>query len=455
MKFSQIRLWTAVSFLTVLAACGGGGGGSSGPVASRETFQLRTAYFNEINSYGSWPFSISGFTSSGTNYAGSGTLTEEQISSAVFEGQTVQAKAGTATYTASANGQNIPYANTYTSYFSSEYAPLGRRGGEYEVVNSSVLPPVTAKVSDSGWLFSSTRYPSSSKTYRLGSASVSYVLEADTASTALLKIIRIEKDTSNTTTATIISTYRVTPSGEITRISQSNTENSGSVTISYGSGSVRQSNQTSSGSGSSASPTSSTEIFQLRAGYASYLASAGTKPFTLAGTASGISISGSGTSSAGNLSSTTFEGQSAQAQTTTTTGTLTANGQSTPLTATSTTYVDGNYNPLGFDGSQYEVVTSSISIPTTARVNDSAVWYQSTRYTDSSKTTVLGTTTASFVLEAETAFTALLKIIEVERNTSNTVTSTNTITFRMTPAGVLTRLSETLVEGTTSLTVTY
>ena len=314
MKFSQIRLWTAVSFLTVLAACGGGGGGSSGPVASRETFQLRTAYFNEINSYGSWPFSISGFTSSGTNYAGSGTLTEGQISSAVFEGQTVQAKAGTATYTASANGQNIPYANTYTSYFSSEYAPLGRRGGEYEVVNSSVLPPVTAKVSDSGWLFSSTRYPSSSKTYRLGSASVSYVLEADTASTALLKIIRIEKDTSNTTTATIISTYRVTPSGEITRISQSNTENSGSVTISYGSGSVRQSNQTSSGSGSSALPTSSTEIFQLRAGYVSYLASAGAKPFTLAGSDSGISISGSGTSTASNLSSTTFEGQSAQAK---------------------------------------------------------------------------------------------------------------------------------------------
>lgn len=209
------------------------------------------------------------------------------------------------------------------------------------------------------------------------------------------------------------------------------------------------------GGGGSSAPVTSTETFQLRTAYVSYLTDTRSMPFSVTGTVSGVNVSGSGTTTQGSMSATTFEGQSAQVKTTTATGTLIANGQSIPLASSSTTYVDSNYNPLGFNGSEYEVVTSSTPIPTTARVNDTAVWYSATRYTSSSKITRTGTTTATFVLEPDTASTALLKIIQVERNTSNTVTSTNTITFRMTPAGSLTRINETLVEGTTSLTATY
>ena len=209
------------------------------------------------------------------------------------------------------------------------------------------------------------------------------------------------------------------------------------------------------GGGGNSGPVTSTETFQLRAAYVNYFSDTRSLPFTVTGSVSGTSVTGSGTTTQGAVSSATFEAQAAQAKTTSATGTFIANGQSFSLASSATAYVDSNYNPLGFNGSEYEVVSSSTPIPATARISDTATWYTSNRYTNSSKTTRVGTTTATFVLEPDTASTALLKIIEIERNTSNAVTSTSTITFRMTPSGALTRLSETVTEGTTSLTVSY
>lgn len=209
------------------------------------------------------------------------------------------------------------------------------------------------------------------------------------------------------------------------------------------------------GGGGGGGSASSTETFQLRTAYVSYINSTGSWPFTVTGSTSGVNVTGNGTTTAGSISGTTFEGQAAQAKTTTATGTINANGQSVPLATTGTSYVSSNYDPLGFSGSEYEVVSSSIPIPVTARINDTGTWYSSARYTSSSKTTRRGTATATFVLEPDTASTALLKIIRIEKDTTNTVTSTSTITFRMTPAGALTRLSETVLQGTTTMTATY
>jgi len=210
------------------------------------------------------------------------------------------------------------------------------------------------------------------------------------------------------------------------------------------------------GGGGSGGSASSTETFQLRTAYVSYTNSTGSWPFTVTGSTSGVNVTGSGTTTAGSISGTTFEGQAAQAKTTTITGTINANGRSVPLATTGTSYVSSNYDLLGnSSATSYEVVSSSIPIPATARINDTGTWYSSTRYTDQSKTTRRGTATATFVLEPDTASTALLKIIRIEKDTANTVTSTSTIAFRITPAGALTRLSETNVQGTATLTTTY
>ena len=209
------------------------------------------------------------------------------------------------------------------------------------------------------------------------------------------------------------------------------------------------------GGGGSSGPVTSTETFQLRTAWVNYVTDSRSLPFTMTGTVSGASLTGSGTVTQGTLTSTTFESAAALQKTTTATGSLTVNGNTVPLSTSTTNYVDSNYSPLGSNGTDYAVVSNSVTIPTTARVNDTGTWYSTVRYSSSAKTTRRGTATVSFVLEPDTASTALLKIIDIERNTTNTVTSTSTVTFRMTPAGGLTRISESAVEGTTTLIATY
>lgn len=209
------------------------------------------------------------------------------------------------------------------------------------------------------------------------------------------------------------------------------------------------------GGTTSTGPVASTETFQLRTAYVNYVTETRSLPFTVTGTTSGNSVTGSGTATQGALTSATFESQPAQQKTTTVTGSVTANGVTIPLSSSSTTYVDSNYNPLGSSGTDYAVVNSGASIPTTARVNDTGTWYSTIRYASSTKATQRGTGTVSYVLEPDTASTALLKIILTEKDNSNNETSRSTVTFRMTPAGALTRISESSVQGSTAITLTY
>jgi hypothetical protein len=209
------------------------------------------------------------------------------------------------------------------------------------------------------------------------------------------------------------------------------------------------------GGGGSSGPIPSNETFQLRTAYVNYITETRSMPFTVSGTRAGANITGSGTATQGPLSFTTFELQQAQQKTTTVTGTITVNGVSDLLSSSSTTYVDANFNPLGSSGTDYTVVTGNASIPNTARVNDTGTWYSTIRYASSTKAVRRGTGTVSYVLEPDTASTALLKIIHSERDNSNTETYRSTVTFRMTPTGTLTRISESGVQGSTSITLTF
>ncbi len=210
------------------------------------------------------------------------------------------------------------------------------------------------------------------------------------------------------------------------------------------------------GGGGGSTTVVSTDTFQLRTAYVNHLTATRSVPFTASGTIDGINVSGNGTVTEGALTSTTFELQGALQKVTAVTGTLNANGRTIPLSSSSTEFVDTNYNPLGSIGEEYEVVSSSVTIPATARVNSTGVWYTATTYTTSAKLTPTGTSSVSFALEPDTASTALLKIISVDKNTLGSTTFTNTVTFRMTPSGTLTRISETGVWPSGSfLTIVY
>ena len=209
------------------------------------------------------------------------------------------------------------------------------------------------------------------------------------------------------------------------------------------------------GAPASAGPVVSTDTFQLKTAYVNYINDTSTHPFKISGVAAGYSATGSGTVTQTSVTNGTFEGVAVLQKTTTVTGSFVANGAPFSIASADTSYVDSNYLAKGWSGDEYAVVTSVAVIPNTAKVNDSGIWHTASRYTTSAKTTLLGTSEVSFALQADTAATALLKIIQVDRNTAGSIEMTATAAFRMTPAGALTRLSENAIASTTNLTLTY
>ncbi len=225
-----IRYALAAVTISLVAACGGGGG-SAGTVTSTETFQVRTALSNYLTNSATYSGTISGSMSSNP-VTGSFIVTQGSVAAATFEGQSALSKVTTATGNIVVNGTNVPSAVTVTSYFDSNYTPLGESGGtDYEVVTGSVSIPVTGRVGDTANLYTINRYSSSSKTLLRGTTQVSYVIEPDTASTAIFKLIEIEKDTSNVTTSTSTVSFILTPAGGITRKQETFTQSSTGTAI--------------------------------------------------------------------------------------------------------------------------------------------------------------------------------------------------------------------------------
>lgn len=233
MKYPNILALTlSVAFL---AACGGGGGGSgtpAAPVTSTETFQVRTAYINYVNDSRTLPFTISG-TTAGVSVSGSGTLTQSSVTNSTFEGAAALQKTSTINASLTANGMTIPLATTLVSYVDSNYVPLGSVNGEYLVVTGAITIPVTGKVNDAGVWFSANRYASSLKLNLLGTEVISYALLPDTATTALLNIIQVDKNLSGATTMTTTLRFRMTPTGELTRLSEHAVAEATDLTVTY------------------------------------------------------------------------------------------------------------------------------------------------------------------------------------------------------------------------------
>lgn len=228
------RCLRALSVLVVpffLAGCGSGGG-DDGPVASTETFPLKTAWVQYVTNSSSQPFNVSG-TVDGVKVSGSGNVTRGNLQNATFEGAVALRKTTTITATVSAAGQSASISSTVTTYVDTNYAPLGSTEGEYGVVNQPATIPDTAKVGDTGIWYTEVRYPHAGKPYSLGTDTVSYVMEPDTASTALLKLIVTRRDVSNNITANSTVALRVSTTGSLTWISESALIDGNVITMHY------------------------------------------------------------------------------------------------------------------------------------------------------------------------------------------------------------------------------
>lgn len=211
----------------------------------------------------------------------------------------------------------------------------------------------------------------------------------------------------------------------------------------------------SSGGSATVAPVASTSTFPLQTVLANSLR-AESNSYTISGTTNGVAVTGSGTATRGGLSAGTFEGSSALQRSTTSTGSIVVNGQAIPSNSSGTSWYNSNYLPLGSTGGEdYIVVIGIAVIPSSVRVGDTAPVYTANRYTNSSKQGLRGTEIVSYVVEADTASTALFTFISTTKNTSNVTESVTSAQVRMTTLGTFTRIKETYVQGTTVLTLTY
>jgi hypothetical protein len=173
----------------------------------------------------------------------------------------------------------------------------------------------------------------------------------------------------------------------------------------------------------------SAETFNLSQAWVNYLTANQSLPFSLSGTLSDVSVTGSGTYSHSGLQAASFENQPSLRKSSTASMRININGQSTDAAVTTAIYVGSNYLPLGSDEDGYGVVFDSVNIPATARVGDNGIWYTERMYPSSAKSYVTGTRRTSFVMEPDTASTALLKIISTDLSSGGSQTASTVNTF--------------------------
>lgn len=217
-----------------LAGCGGGGGSSpSGPVTSNLSFPVSSWNANHINNGYTQSGNITGqINYNGTIYpvTGAFSLTVAAATSTTFEGQAALVNVGTitgsetVTNTATGQTQTVPLADTSQSYNTTNYVPLGHSSStEYMVMQGTAIIPSTVKVGDTAVVGTYTRYTDSTKSSALGTDKESYVVEADTANTAILNIIDKEYALDNTLTSTSEERWRFDALGTATFVSINST----------------------------------------------------------------------------------------------------------------------------------------------------------------------------------------------------------------------------------------
>jgi len=204
-----------ILFAFLLDACGGGGGANNAPVpvASTNAFNLQSGYAALVSAGFTKTFSITG------TCTGSLTLTVGAASTATtFEGS--PAISGNEGLTGTFNGCTpSSIASTGTRYFNSSYAPLGFNfpsGSGYGVYSSVPVLTTAARVGDVGVVGTVNLYTNSTKFNPTGHDDVSYIISADTATTAIVNVVTKSYNAGNVLTATEQDFYRMAANGALT-----------------------------------------------------------------------------------------------------------------------------------------------------------------------------------------------------------------------------------------------
>lgn len=198
----SIRNSSAALVFALLAACGGGGGG--GGTAPTQEFALRAAYQARMAgpTYVEFTVSVGGVCNGWATEAVSAPV------AATFEGAPALAKSTTSTMTLTDCGGSA--TATGSTYYDSAYSILGGTAdGEYSLFTSPMVVPEKVRPGDAGPLGTATTWASSAKGTPLGSVVYSYAVDAETASSAIVRMVGLAYDPSNTLLWTETQSYRI------------------------------------------------------------------------------------------------------------------------------------------------------------------------------------------------------------------------------------------------------
>jgi hypothetical protein len=189
--------------------------------------------------------------------------------------------------------------------------------------------------------------------------------------------------------------------------------------------------------------------FNLQAGIAHLVTSGQTAHVSLSGSVmvngSTTAVTGSGTLILAPAVTGTFNGSAALSQTENVSGTVTAAGQSAPL---STSVVD--YYATGSDaflgetgGNEYDVAQTPFMYPTTVVGGSSGILGTVSRYTDNTLGVSLGTTQVSYLVTAPVDPSGPVAVAVTNQiyDTQHNLTETDVTSYSLTTSGVLSLVS--------------
>lgn len=195
------------------------------------------------------------------------------------------------------------------------------------------------------------------------------------------------------------------------------------------------------GGGGDSSPAQSTTQFPVQQALQYAYAHGLQQTLNVTGTASSggsvLPVTGSLTFTLGVATATTFNGASALASASTVSGALSLNGQSLPLYSTGTDYLSTQYQPVGESSTgHYCVAASAGAYPATATAGMTGQVVTFDCYTDSTRSSKIGTQATSYVTTAGDNNTLNVQFIQNIYDTSNKLTATGSTTYAVTAAGL-------------------
>lgn len=202
-------LLIALGLIALLAGCGNP---PTPPVVSLSAFPVQAAYKAYLLAG-----ATTNFTATAGLCTGTATITTSKPVAATFAGKPGFAITETDSL-ASSNCNPSALTVTVVTNFDSNYNLLGGSiaGVQYAELVAPFILPVYSKVGDTAVLGTLNLFTNSSKTSSMGKAILSYAIEPDTATTAIINMTAKMYDVSNALTNTTIMRFKIDGAGVLT-----------------------------------------------------------------------------------------------------------------------------------------------------------------------------------------------------------------------------------------------